>query len=373
MSIININLTLKIILFAVVQLPNTDELLSAVRNAYETNLVNISYGMLRFDYTVGRATDFEAVGRDEWAKTAVAPGLFAIDGSRIRYEHIFSPEDTVKHRRRIGERSWTSNLHSVRLLTDGVVTLSDVIQIASDDQTVVHTSSIDSGFDIFPRLKVLPLDIGLVSMERDRISAILSSAVDGKIQSYDIQYPSHNTDDERIVELTFKAPRSTVVIAFDLERGAVPRAMQSISDGRVTTAFVFDSVSQCGPDTWLPFRMLSYHDGGIVREIVIREASFENPPPRSTFQIEYPEPVPMLNKAESVAYLPRQIWRLDDLPLPGSREAPRVSIRSIVDMPPSAQLSERESSLSSYYSIGLFALGGTLIVIASRMVIRKRR
>ncbi len=366
------NIALALLPILALQQPSDDDLVKAVRNAYEANLANISHGMLRFDYTVGSAANPEAARQGEWTRTAVAQGMLAIDEPWMRYEHIFSPEDTVANRKRIGERRWTSNLFSVRLLTDGIVTLSDRLQVTSDDKTVAHTSIIDSGFDMFLRFNVLPLDIGLKSQGRDSISALLSNAVEDKTWLTGIRYDVPSNNGGRLVELTFKSPKADIILSFDLERGAVPQSFQATINGQIIKLLQFDNVSRCGPDAWLPFRMLSYYEGGLVREVVLREASFAQPPAKSVFQIEYPEPVPMLNLAESVSYQPRQVWRLDNLPPPGSPEAPRVTIRSFADTPPPAPPGERESSLS-YGSLGLFALGGLLIATASRMAYRRRR
>lgn len=366
------NIALALVPILALQQPSDNDLLQAVRNAYEANLANISHGELRFDYTVGRATSPETARRGEWTRTATAPGWLAIDEPWMRYEHIFSPEDTVANRKRLGERRWTSNLFSVRLLTDGVVTLSDMLQVTSDDTTVAHTSSIDSGFDMFLRFNAIPLDIGLKSQGRNSISALLSNAVEDKTSLTEIRYDIPGNDGGRLVEFNFKVPKADVMIAFDLERGAVPRAYQATFNGQITKSIWFDDISRCGPDAWLPFRILSSYEGGLIREVIIRDASFEQPPARSVFQIEYPEPVPMLSKAESVAYTPRQVWRLDNLPPPGSQEAPRVTIRSLADAPPPAPPGERESFLS-YSSLGLFALGGVLILTASRMAYRRSR
>jgi hypothetical protein len=356
--------------FVTMQQPSDEELLQAVRNAYEANLANVSHGLLRFDYTVGSATDLDAARQDKWKRTAIAPGLLAIDGLQMRYEHTFSPEDTATNRKRIGERSWTSNLFSIRLLTNGVVTLSDRIQVTSDDKTIAHTSKIDSGVDLFQRFKALPLDIGLKSQGHDLITILLSNAVDGKVLLTGIRYDFSGDDGDRLVELIFDTPNAEILATFDLERGAVPRILRVTSNGRVTKWLQFDNVTRCGPDSWLPLRMLSYYEGGLVREVVIREASFDKSPARSVFQMEYPKPVPMLNTAESVSYEPRQVWRLDDLPSPGSKEAPRITIRSLADRPPPAPPGERESFFP-YRSLGLFALGGVLIATASRIAIRR--
>jgi hypothetical protein len=112
--------------------------------------------------------------------------------------------------------------------------------------------------------------------------------------------------------------------------------------------------------------MTTVMEGGRARRLVIKEASFDSPPPRTAFRIELDQPTKVANTAEGRSYTARKIIDLNDLPKPTSRES--IPLGSGSAAGPPSSFPDRRSPRPPYYTMAALA-----VVIAAAVILWRRR
>jgi hypothetical protein len=184
----------------------------------------------------------------------------------------------------------------------------------------------------------------------------------------------------RVVKLTFTVnmdKRRQYWV--DLERGAVPLRILDSNNGPGLPAilFHFADVRSVGQG-WLPFHMilviinkLSPDEGaeGIhFREKVITEADFEHRPKRKMFQMEFPEPVPLINVTSKVRHEPRRVWDLAAISPAAARRAKPLDMAGPQAAPP-ALPGARPGRPP--WALPLIGVGAVLVLLSGIIVVRK--
>ena len=126
------------------------ELVEAIRTAHQANRAHITRATMRLRYSVGNATDLASALAGRWTERSDADCLFVLDGTRARYDRLFDPEVMREKRRMTGALSSSTRVSSVRVVTDGRVTLSDYLFIApprSGEEVLTRQVRIDEGTD----------------------------------------------------------------------------------------------------------------------------------------------------------------------------------------------------------------------------------
>lgn len=312
-----------------------DSLVQAIRNAYEANLEALSSGTLRFRCTSGNAESLDAVLAGRWTDRNVGEGLFASNGTDSRYECLFPPADLNRHRRRLDEGSFYTTLTSVRVLTDGRLTLIDRVGATRDGTMHTYSPRLFGGTTEYYQNVTLPLALGGKGQGYLHLGADIARA-----SAPDSQWRLTAVDDDEeldgaaVIKLTFESPETGRIYWVDPARGAIPLKVESYRKGKLLLTFLRKDLRFLSNKGWYPFREVSFVQGGIAREYLIDETSdFERPPAPATFRLAFPKPIPIINQAESVRYPGRVVWDLKTLP---AADAPGTMKLKVLDPPVAA-------------------------------------
>jgi hypothetical protein len=340
--------------------------LRAVHTAYEANVSSFKHGDARFTFSIN------------YEDPLVAEGFYAFDGVHARYELLLTADQITAHRIKTGPNEWSfPPLPAERMLTNGDVTLLDHLGLTEEAVPKIrHQAQINAGSNRFFSFVIFPLKIG-------------APRASGLEYSYDVgqdlaatekggSWICHNIDESSNLDghpcCYFELRRGSSVREYwlDMERGCVPlKILDSDDPPSSTMQLDFEDIRLVDSIGWLPFHTLitlTWANGSMVREVVVQEAQFASAPPRSTFQLEFPEPIPMINAATSVRYAPQKVWSLLDLPREGTQGAERIQIYSATSPAPAMPGPERRSGWTPY----VYVLVGVLLLLALLLTWRWR-
>lgn len=356
-----------------------EPLIESIRVAYEANRAALAaFGTIRFRLADGLIAGAAAETVDDpralgWERLSVLEGHYAFDGSRARYDHVYSLEDLIARRVKTGERSWTYPFASYRTLTTGEVSLKDEVYESDDDRGYRHTPHVEPGTRLFYKHLDVPLGLGKsvgglydLAQELSDVGPggwALSAVEDAEVDGVDV------------VKLTLRSRADVRLIYWvDLERGAIPLMARLIGPGvRWSWQEIFEDVRRVGDRGWYRFKTTVYSGPNLpeeraapvtVREYVVTEADFDRRPDRSVFRMEFPEPVKLVNNS---VYFGRTdahaVWDLETLPK-GATARRNVPLGPPAVAPP-AMPGEREPGLAGPWTLLLLGLalvaGGGLI------------
>ena len=356
-------------------------LTEAVQTAILANRAVLSYGTIHFTYTVGNAKDAEAAGRGELQDKWVAEGLYIYDGHRARYECIFAAADMLAERTDLGSGSSETLLMSDRFLTDGKVSLFDILHpsgakgipspAGKDLSLYSHTSQINPGTDTFFNSVLIPIGLGDPNY-KDNLTGQFEAAKTGQEGWKLIDVDEHaKWEGFDVALLTFECPGGKSKSWVDLERGAITRLRQSIPKARGPSGEDrYGDIRQVAGKGWVPFSWTIFVEGGFAKQLVIQEADFVKRPDPSLFQMEYPAPTPMINTANYTRYEPRKVWNLAELPSPTAPGVRRIP-PSAPSSSPNPPLMPVESEPIAVWAIVCLVFG-MIIVLASVTYWRRR-
>lgn len=345
----------------------TDQLLAAIRTAYESNRAALPrHGLIRYHESDGQPTRNAPIDPDALPDIGREPrstvtGLYVFDGDRRRFDHVYSLDDLVARRERIGENRWMSPISSWRRLTDGQTTLIDELGVIDgENETLLrHNPYLISGKNEFFKHLQFPLALGNPDPgdAQPDLGMDLARALEGGGEWHVAAVEENATiRGIPVLKLTFARDNGeTQEYWVDLEHGAIPLRIRWVShDEKFNSGLQYDysDIRQVGDQAWLPYRMSVSplddftSDGRVrqvsIREVVIDEAELSAHPDPSLFRMEFPEPVPLINITTKVRHDPRQMWDLNAIspaasafarplnmappassfpPMPGQREA----------------------------------------------------
>jgi hypothetical protein len=300
-----------------------------LRLSYKANTDAFLFGSFRFEFTRGSAASLADAEAGRMQKAAKADGFYVFDERNARYElemDVATMASTMGKDKR-GLSTWAPIF---RMLTDRKVTLLDTVNLMDpSSNSFHHQAQIFPGIDIVAHQCDFPLNIGNLDWRTFDLYSDLTRIKDGAVTLDELD-PHSSVGDNPVykVVLAFKGGKRTYWI--DVNRGSVPlRILDDYENSRDNAHVTLSDLVQLPNAGWLPRRRLSiYGDGRSVSQIIVTSADTVKKPATSLFQLEFPEPIGMIDKPRSRSYKPRKVWSLLNLPSASSPGARPIIIHS---------------------------------------------
>lgn len=320
-----------------------DETAKAIATAYAANLGGPSFGTIKFRLLNGEASDPNAARRGVLTDIAVAEGLYAFDGPQGLYRCQFPLDAMVSHRTELDNGGWMTRLNSSeRAITNGELSLHDLVAENRDGDSETHTAQIEPGVEAYARAIGLPIAPCVPQRRGLALDQMIHQAL-GRENHWRLVSVEQGVslDNAETVRLTLEqeeseSPSTRLQFWVDLEHGAVPRRIRNVtffkdSETQNINDSYFDDVRLVDGRCWLPFRMTQYSvNDRYTRQYVIDSANFKERPAKSMFRLKFPKAIPMVNAAPKppLRYAPRKVWDLSDLPSPSSKETKQLVVQA---------------------------------------------
>lgn len=343
----------------------SDELdtIRALTGLHETNRVKFSGVRIEFEYLDGyaKSVDEAAAGKIQGSTTS---GAYYCDGEDAIYECVFPDAAILSRTQRLAARKTSSSLNSIRMLTNGKLTLIDRT-LGNDMGRVGHATIILPGSREFYKQVEIPINIGFPDDSRDDL-AYMAKAVLQTSSGYELinLTPHVLYDGKPVVRVTIKSGAGSRVMWIDPERGGVVlRTRDEMLNGD-TRELIHSDLRLLPAFGWLPFQRLLILNNARVRRTVV--TSVQRPAKsRERFRLAFPGPVPIVNVATQVAYRPQKVWDLSQLP---SRDSGNAVQMSPLVGDPSLPIKVQERSRQPLFTYAALAIS---VLICGGMVIRK--
>ena len=359
----------------------------AIRTAYESNRAALSaFGTIRFRETDGELPPglrptLDEVAKADWTRLSPLEGLYVFDGRAARFDHVFPLREALARQVKVGKNYWITPLNSWRALTDGRTTLLDLVGVQDDESGLRYNPRLLDGTERFFRDLELPLLVGDPRPNNNPpdlgqdLARAAAGRPDWSLSGVEEDLP---LDGSRVVKLTSSGAKNGCQYWVDLERGAVPlRILWSDQASGETHIYYFADVRAVGRG-WFPFHMILAFvdslspDGRIerafFREKVITEADFEHRPDRKLFQMEFPEPVPLINITTKVRHDPRRVWDLAAISPAAARRAKPLDMAG-PQAPPPPLPGARPGRPP--WALPLIGVGAVLLLLSGILVFRR--
>lgn len=351
--------------------PN-QSLVQAIHDAYSANQSSFEHGEITFEFIKGEAKGDDDVraGNLKSAKSLLGFYAFNTATEEARLDSVF-PEKTMRQNSRmIGSDTIQSTLTSFRVITNGEVSVSEILDVHPNRPGFLRSMMMLDGKDFFLQFFDLPLSLGQpAGQQADNLSFRLRHVLDGN-PDYSVAEMTENESFEGrpVVKLVIDSPLGRYVYLVDMERGAIPlmTEFQRLDGNKLRLAsltFNDDLVNVTGHG-WLPFhrswRHVTSGDSGYQRII---ETKFNRPPDRKALGLEFDEPVGLINQSKSLSYKPRKFWDLATLPAAGSPAVTKSPPSSSIPMDQVPQLpgEQRQSPNYLLMALGLIAVVAAII------------
>jgi hypothetical protein len=354
--------------------PDQDQMIKAVRTASAANRAAVAFGSIDFKYSAGTAGSAQAILGGNWKDVSTATGRFAFDSKNRYYERIFSVADTMAHRTVISKHEASNTLGSLRVATNGKVTLLDRMNVGGPDGTMSHFPQIYPKPELFEQDVVVPLQVGLSSpgnwdfaQDVDRMGQPgfedWAAVVEGE-ESVD----GHQTLKVRFSSAKLHATRRYWI---DLERGAMPlKIVDTDEQGKDKYEVINQNIKLLSDHFWFPFRQIIFNRSGRAKEVTVTAADFQDPPKPQAYEMEFPEPVAIIDNGKRIRYAPQKVWDLNRLPSPHSKDARKLVVAEMQVVAP-AMPGERTSWSAT--TLWLFGVGVVLLGSAVGVALYARR
>jgi hypothetical protein len=349
------------------------EHLDFLRLSYRANKESFLYGSFRFEYTRGLSASLADAESEVFSKAFKEDGFFVFDGANALYQLTADPKVLTAATTRIDGRPSSSLIGAFRMVTDGKATLYDSIQLNWANATLLHSPKIVPGRTEFGRDGIFefPLYVGDNSLRDYDLFSDLKVVEDGKASLDDLDLDSR-LNDRKVCKLTFTYEYGTRTYFIDVNRGSVPlRIVDHFNPSNVDVTFIFSDLAHLPNAGWLPLRRLHIIRQGrsvLLDRIVVKEIDTEKKPPRSAFELEFPEPISVHDAARKLLYPKRKTWSLLRLPGPSS---PGTTAVTAGTFPPPVELPGEIEPSSAWPAI--LAAGVVLLVAAGWVVVLRRR
>ncbi len=359
--------------------------------AFEANRASLAVaGTIYFharDGSIGAKSsleEFDAALKGDWPRLTSSEGLYLFDGKNRRYENGYPIAEMVAARAEL--------IDSSQLLTDGETTLHDSISLQPYRKPLYHSPGLYAGAGPFFRnAYCIPINLGNPEPPYFDLGKHLGDALHGRGGAVLAEVdPQARLDGASVVKLRVDLPndpkdsgRPRFTFWVDPDHGAIPVRMRCVRispQDQVITIYQINNDDIRRVDRgWLPFRYSVAETsltptGGtsadLVHEVVIEEADFANPPPRSAFALAFPWPVRLSHPDQNGDLGTRQVWDLKDFS-PEARERARLLWSLDVE---SARTSAAAAGPHWMAWLGAFALIGVAVLGASGLsAFRKAR
>lgn len=348
----------------------TDDVAHAVKAAHEANRAAMAVrGTIRWRSFRGTAPNYEAARAGKWTTRYMADGLYVYDGESRRLDSLFDFQRALAGRTVLSEREYRLPYTSSRHLTNGSVSLSDLMSIGIKDpgSDYEHAVLIDPGTNGFYVHYLLPIDVGRPGESEltryidyaEKPDAVL------KLEKAEIRR------DAPIADLVFRASDRSSTFTIDLEHGSIPTLrVDEYAPGVYPKCWTIqEDIRHVEGRAWLPHRLLYYCDDHRYFEVVIDEARFGEPPTPELLRLEFPTPEPAEDRAARLRYPAQKVWDLAHLPGPNSPGTTAFGPPSDGIAPPAmpGELPEPRS-----WKWWLIAIGVVLLAFSWRSFSRRR-
>ncbi|WP_165068723.1 hypothetical protein [Paludisphaera rhizosphaerae] len=343
--------------------PSAEErnFLEAVRDVYRSNLSGVTVADVSFRFSTGNALTLIDALAGKWTKRSNANGRLVFNESLKRFDRVSSLDDSNASRKWITDKSFKSDLPpSVRVVTDGNCTFLDKIEPSVDGSKFIHGVQIHAGIQPFNTYARIPLGLGGVGDRVMNLAADLDSAL---LENADTHFESIDRDavldGKPLIRITFNHNGGQREYWIDLQRGATPQQIVTRSTKHQAFTIIYDDFYNINNTTWYPFRELVFTEGGLARETIIeRHSKFTGRLPENAFELDFPEPIAVMDQARMLKYAPRVAWKLDSLPSASSRDAAPVFFQE-----PQVEVPKMPSEREAASHLGWTVAGGFALVI----------
>ncbi len=361
------------------------ESLEAIRVAYQANRERLAQGQARLELIQGIAKSPEAARRGDVRDAIRARGSYAFAVGRASFERIY-PLGVMTAGTRVEGRHSFSSAPSVRCLTDGKNTLVDDIGVEIDLKLMKsvdpprerHLVRVEQGVGPFFRELAFPLRPGHPEGDFFNLARYLEqsrSHEDGwELVSLTLDSTYEGSD---AAEVVLKRGGTTWTFWIDLEHGAIPRRVHSVTPSmNRSTTLCYDDLRAVAEGVYLPFLQTLHLEDGTTKQVKVESFQF-GPPPDSAFECHFETPIGGSDRAHHVRLAPRRVYRLSSLRGavgPGDRRfkpASDVPFSAVPEMP-----GEIEPGLSWTTWLGsalLLAMGAGLVAFVVSRRDRWRR
>ena len=345
-------------------------LLRAVADAFDANRAGFTCGSVNFEYWDAYANDVSAAIDGRLSDPYEARGTYSFDGKDALYTRLFSTQAMAATDVRISPTQGLSRLSSFRVLTNGESTFTErigalAVQVAPSEATLsprVPTS--------FFRTIEFPLDLARPEALRDDLAQNIRTVLERK-GGAEVEAIQEDAvfDEVKTIRIALKFPNGTRTFWVDLEHGAVPvHTRDDVTGGEGIDWHLGDIrfIEGCG---WLPHAMTKYLANGRTNRLLIKQATFDNAPPRGTFRLSLDEPRTVADVSAGRAYVGQRTVDLNNLPKSSSRSS--VPLGNSVSSGPDPVMPGERRSRPPYFSGSAIAF--SLLVFAGVAWRRIRR
>ena len=331
--------------------------LNALAGLYEENRSKFDNGRIWFNFIDAYATSIDEAAKGVVSDAHKADGFYAFRGNDALYLRTFPDASMVATSAKIADAKVANRLQSVRLLTDGKVTLVDHLY-GNPDGKVTRGTIINPGSGEFYKTAGVLLAMGFPDNARDDISRTSRFIQDGSSGlSLGTIQDDATLNGVKVIRIEVMGPGGKRVMWVDPEHGAITVRVHDEMPGGSTYDLHYGDIRMVAGRGWLPYECTEYLPGGRVLRAVVTKVDFGKIPD-DTFRIEFPEPIAMVNLDKGRSYRPRKIWDLSRLPTENSVET--APLKTSLSVPDPVMPGERESHtlLFTFIALGLWAIVG---------------
>lgn len=346
-------------------------LIDHIRFTYKQNKDTFRFGHFRFEYVVGQSESTADAEAGIFKRSIKEEGLYIFDEHNARYELTADPAEAAAVTSRDPEKRTVATIaETCRLLTDGKVTLVDILSLNRAKTDFLHNPMILADTKFYESCFKFPLSIGCPTAIHKDLFRYLSATEDGTASIGEIDLDAElNGLTVCKVSIAFKRGECTYWV--DLNRGAVPlRILTHYRSGNVEMVFAYEDLVLVRGAGWIPQRMLHViGNGATVRRVRITEIDVAHRPPPSVFALDFPKPIGLVDRAKKLAYSKRKTWSLLKLPGRASSEAKSAVPRSRItpsELPGEIEAGPHWSIIVSAVVLILAAGGLVTVLMRSR-------
>lgn len=285
-----------------------------IRLSYRANKDMFKHINCEFKFTIGNSDNVADAQAGIFRRSITEDGTYVFDGKNARYALTAEPSD-VAAVTRWRERRGTTLARTYRMLTDGKVTLYDLIHPAQDSTALFHHVEIHPDTSLFYKRFHFPLFVGDDHGRPYDVFRDLTAIVDGRAALTEFD-PHARLNSLELCKISFSFDEGTCEYFIDISRGSIPiQIMAHYFKTNLDVLFKFDDIHQESKGGWLPHRMLHViGQGTTVTQIVLTKVDAEHRPALSDFRLDFPEAIDLVDGVRHLRYPPRKTWSLLDLP-----------------------------------------------------------
>jgi hypothetical protein len=347
------------------------EQLEYLRLSFKANKDAFAFGSFRFEYTRGKSASFSDAESGVFSKSVKEDGFFAFEGKNARFELIADPRGLASVTTRIDKRHTSSLAKSFRALTDGKATLLDFLDLDEPQTALVRGPAVE----IYPGASKFyndayfqfPLLLGTDEPRPYDLFRDLNEIKNGNSTLAELDFDAE-LEGVKVCKLSLRYKEGNCTYWIDMNRGCVPlRILNHYNKTGSEATYLYGDLEHVANAGWLPRRRLRIiQNGAVVDRLVVTQIDAKNKPQPSVFQLEFPEPIILVDRARNLVSPARKVCSLIKPPsaaFPGSR--PFVSA-SPPEMP-------GEIDSTSPWFVVLIAAAVLLFLAGSIVMVSRRK